>query len=106
MSVRPGSRRRGADAPVAATLWEDWTGGLAEPGGARQQGAGVGVLEARVPDEVGLARWPLVVRRLSVHVRMDAAHSRRTIFQWKTPREYGIELEVPVAALRRLREGS
>ncbi|MCB9629977.1 MAG: hypothetical protein H6725_21600 [Sandaracinaceae bacterium] len=61
----------GADAPVAATLWEDWTGGLAEPGGARQQGAGVGVLEARVPDEVGLARWPLVVRRLSVRVRVE-----------------------------------
>ncbi|MCA9578335.1 MAG: hypothetical protein KC668_23040 [Myxococcales bacterium] len=60
-----------ADAPVPATLWEDWTGGLAEPGGAREQGAGVGVLEARVPDEVGLARWPLVVRRLSVHVRIE-----------------------------------
>jgi len=62
---------QGAEAPVPATLWEDWTGGLAEPGGAREQGSGVGVLEARVPDELGLARWPLVVRRLSVHVRVE-----------------------------------
>ena len=62
---------QGAEAPVPATLWEDWTGGLAEPGGAREQGSGVGVLEARVPDELGLARWPLVVRRLSVHVRIE-----------------------------------
>lgn len=62
---------QGAEAPVPATLWEDWTGGLAEPGGAREQGSGVGVLEARVPDELGLARWPLVVRRLNVQVQIE-----------------------------------
>ncbi len=32
--------------------------------------AGVGVLEARVPEEVGQARWPLVIRRLDVQVRV------------------------------------
>ena len=57
---------------TAATLWQDWTGGLARPGPADASGpAGVGQLEARVPDEVGLARWPLVVRRLDVRVRIE-----------------------------------
>ncbi len=53
------------------TLWRDWTGGLARPGPADARGSeGVGVLEARVPDEVGQARWPLVIRRLDVQVRI------------------------------------
>ncbi len=57
---------------VAAVLWHDWTGGLARPGPATANGpAGVGMLEARVPDEVGRARWPLVVRRLDVRVRIE-----------------------------------
>ncbi|HHH28760.1 MAG TPA: hypothetical protein ENK57_10510, partial [Polyangiaceae bacterium] len=57
---------------VAAALWEDWTGGMARPGPSTASGpAGVGLLEARVPDEVGRARWPLVVRRLDVRVRVD-----------------------------------
>ncbi len=56
----------------AATLWQDWTGGLARPGPSDASGpAGVGMLEARVPDEIGLARWPLVVRRLDVRVRIE-----------------------------------
>ncbi|MCC7541775.1 MAG: VWA domain-containing protein, partial [Deltaproteobacteria bacterium] len=52
-----------------AVLWADWTGGLARPGpqGAAQP-EGMGTLEARVPDEIGLARWPLVIRRLDVRV--------------------------------------
>ncbi|MFK7985439.1 MAG: VIT domain-containing protein [Sandaracinaceae bacterium] len=54
-------------------LFQDWTGGLAQPGPADARGAaGLGVLEARVPDEVGLARWPLVIRRLDVRVRIEA----------------------------------
>ena len=54
------------------TLWSDWTGGLARPGPVSDSGAqGVGVLEARVPDELGLARWPLVVRRLDVKVTVQ-----------------------------------
>ncbi|HJL17175.1 MAG TPA: VIT domain-containing protein [Sandaracinaceae bacterium LLY-WYZ-13_1] len=55
----------------AVTLWRDWTGGLARPGPGDAEGpSGVGVLEARVPDEVGRARWPLVIRRLDVKVRV------------------------------------
>ncbi|MCC7534823.1 MAG: hypothetical protein IT379_01345, partial [Deltaproteobacteria bacterium] len=52
-----------------SVLWTDWTGGLARPG---PQGSsmpeGMGTLEARVPEELGLARWPLVIRRLDVRV--------------------------------------
>jgi tetratricopeptide (TPR) repeat protein len=56
----------------AASLWHDWTGGLARPGPADASAPqGVGMLEARVPDEVGLARWPLVIRRLDVRVRVE-----------------------------------
>ncbi len=59
----------GSTEPV--TLWRDWTGGLARPGPADARGPeGVGVLEARVPDEIGQARWPLVIRRLDVQVRI------------------------------------
>lgn len=62
---------RGAERS-GATLWHDWTGGLARPGPADASGPqGVGVLEARVPDELGMARWPLVIRRLDVRVRVE-----------------------------------
>ena len=60
-------------ARTAATLWHDWTGGLARPGPADASGPeGVGMLEARVPDELGMARWPLVIRRLDVRVRVES----------------------------------
>jgi len=60
-------------ARTAATLWHDWTGGLARPGPADASGPeGVGMLEARVPDETGMARWPLVIRRLDVRVRIES----------------------------------
>ena len=56
---------------AAATLWEDWTGGFARPGPVDERNPeGMGTLEARVPDEIGQARWPLVVRRLDVRVRI------------------------------------
>ncbi|MFK7985943.1 MAG: VIT domain-containing protein [Sandaracinaceae bacterium] len=52
-------------------LWEDWTHGWAEAGPAdATRPVGVGSLEGRVPEEVGRARWPLVVRRLDVRVRI------------------------------------
>ncbi|MCB9598121.1 MAG: AgmX/PglI C-terminal domain-containing protein [Sandaracinaceae bacterium] len=55
-----------------ATLWDDWTRGLAEPGPSEVLAPeGVGVIRARVPDEVGQARWPLVIRRLDVRVRVE-----------------------------------
>ena len=64
----------GGDAPAItpATLWADWTGGLVRPGPAGAEVApGMGMLEARVPDEIGLARWALTIRRLDVRVRIE-----------------------------------
>ncbi len=74
-AVRAGEELKlsaGAPAIAAATLWEDWTGGLARPGPADSDAPeGVGTLEARVPDEIGQARWPLAIRRLDVRVRVE-----------------------------------
>ncbi|MBX7197460.1 MAG: hypothetical protein K1X94_35775, partial [Sandaracinaceae bacterium] len=57
-------------APVVRpqTLYSDWTGGLFTTGPSESFAPGMGVLEARVPDEVGQARWPLSIRRLDVSV--------------------------------------
>jgi TonB family protein len=61
----------GEPAVSPAVLWSDWTGGYARPGpGDEGSARGFGVLEARVPDEIGRARWPLVVRRLDVNVQI------------------------------------
>ncbi|UJR84828.1 AgmX/PglI C-terminal domain-containing protein [Sandaracinus amylolyticus] len=63
-----------SDAPTItpATLWSDWTGGLVRPGPEGGEVApGLGMLEARVPDEIGVARWALTIRRLDVRVRVD-----------------------------------
>ncbi|MDQ3033219.1 MAG: hypothetical protein M3Y87_12445, partial [Myxococcota bacterium] len=55
-----------------ATLWSDWTGGLVRPGPEDETLApGMGALEARVPDEIGMARWALTIRRLDVRVRIE-----------------------------------
>jgi Ca-activated chloride channel family protein len=57
-------------APVV--LYEDWTGGLMRPGPDQESVTkGMGALEARVPDEIGMARWALTIRRLDVRVRID-----------------------------------
>lgn len=65
-----------------ATLWDDWTRGLAEPGPREVLApAGVGMLTARVPDEVGQARWPLVIRRLDVRVRIEGDLARTEVDQ-------------------------
>jgi Ca-activated chloride channel family protein len=72
--VRAGQQIRiGAEQqPSPAQLWDDWTGGLARPGpGQGIESEGVGTLEGRVPDEVGMARWPLAMRRLEVRVVID-----------------------------------
>jgi len=70
MSVRiadAGDAREEAEAH-----WDDWTGGLAEPGPLRAlEPAGVGELAARRADENGRARLPLLVRRHDVRVRLD-----------------------------------
>ena len=52
-------------------LWDDWTGGLVAAGPEGAAAPGMGLLEARVPGEVGLSRWPLVMRRLEVNVRVE-----------------------------------
>jgi Ca-activated chloride channel family protein len=60
-----------APAVRAETLFQDWTGGLLSTGPSSESFApGMGVLEARVPDEVGLSRWPLSIRRLDVRVEI------------------------------------
>ncbi len=62
----------GSTATVAPeALWMDWTGGLVRAGPSDPRTApGMGTLEARVPDEIGRARWPLVIRRLDVQVEI------------------------------------
>jgi hypothetical protein len=61
----------GAANVAPRALWTDWTGGLVRAGPSDPSAApGMGTLEARVPDEVGQARWPLVIRRLDVQVEI------------------------------------
>ncbi|MBI2894691.1 MAG: VWA domain-containing protein [Deltaproteobacteria bacterium] len=60
---------------VNERLWDDWTGGLAIPGPREGTSEGVGEIYARLPDQLGEARWPLVIRTLDVRVtiRKDLA---------------------------------
>jgi Ca-activated chloride channel family protein len=73
--ARAGEELALTDASAAITpavLWNDWTGGLVRPGPESETVApGMGVLEARVPDEVGQARWALTIRRLDVRVEIE-----------------------------------
>ncbi|AKF11715.1 AgmX/PglI C-terminal domain-containing protein [Sandaracinus amylolyticus] len=67
-----GATSSGPPAITPATLWSDWTGGLVRPGpDGGDVAPGMGMLEARVPDEIGVARWALTIRRLDVRVRVD-----------------------------------
>ncbi|MCB9620155.1 MAG: hypothetical protein H6724_11990 [Sandaracinus sp.] len=69
--IRAGEHLVLGEARVASdVLWEDWTGGLARTGPGVDRESAIGALTGRVPDEVGLARWPLVVRRMDVNVRV------------------------------------
>ncbi len=63
---------RGSEVTTSAqALWADWTGGLVRTGPSDPAAVpGMGTLEARVPDELGQARWPLVIRRLDVQARI------------------------------------
>lgn len=56
--------------PRPTDLWEDWTGGLAEAGAGLASTPAIGAIGARIPGETGQARWPLVVQRLDVRVRI------------------------------------
>jgi len=52
-------------------VFDDWTMGLASPGPRDARALeGVGTLEGRRPGDVGLARWPLIIRTLDVDVRI------------------------------------
>src|SRR5262249_41198550 len=57
-------------------MWNDWTGGLADPAQGRLQGVErVGILKGRTTWELGRARMPLPVRghEVSVEIRGDLA---------------------------------
>ncbi len=59
-----------------ADLWDDWTGGLADPGRARYpEATHLGVLAGRRVDQTGEARTPLPIRShtVNVDVRGDLA---------------------------------
>lgn len=59
-----------------ADLWDDWTGGLADPGRPRHpEATHLGVLAGRRTDERGQARTPLPIRahEVNVEVRGDLA---------------------------------
>ena len=69
---------QGATAPAveAADLWDDWTGGLADPSRPRYREATyLGVLAGRRLDQQGEARTPLPIRshEVNVQVRRDLA---------------------------------
>jgi hypothetical protein len=58
-------------APVLA--WEDWTGGLATTDRAAAPAPfGIGTVGARLPGEIGAARWPLAIHSLEVSVDITA----------------------------------
>ncbi|MFK7985118.1 MAG: AgmX/PglI C-terminal domain-containing protein [Sandaracinaceae bacterium] len=64
-------RLAGSTAPDVepADLWDDWTGGLADPGRSRARRATyLGVLAGRRTDQMGEARTPLPIRNHEVNV--------------------------------------
>lgn len=71
-------RASGGAAPAVEpeAMWEDWTGGLADPARERLRGIErVGVLAGRATNEIGRARTPLPVRshEVSAEIRGDLA---------------------------------
>lgn len=97
---------QGTTAAVDAEhLWEDWTGGLAEPGPRRPRGAqGIGQIWARQPQEIGEARDPLAIRQHEVRVaiRGDLARTEvdQTFFNPRSDSVEGIyEIRLPRGAI-------
>ncbi|MBI2894690.1 MAG: AgmX/PglI C-terminal domain-containing protein [Deltaproteobacteria bacterium] len=97
---------QGSSANVGAEeLWDDWTGGLAEPGPRRPRGAqGVGQIWARRTDEIGQAREPLAIRQheVRVTVRGDLARTEvdQTFFNPRSDTLEGIyEIRLPRGAI-------
>ncbi len=62
----------GAPTVAGEALWDDWTGGLADPTPRSQASASaIGVLAGRRLDELGVARTPLAVRGHAVKVAVN-----------------------------------
>lgn len=71
---------RGALAP--ARLWEDWTGGLAEPTPRREAVPGyIGLLAGRGLEEKGIARRPMALRAHEVTASVDGDFARTEVVQ-------------------------
>ena len=69
----------GAAAVVAEALWDDWTGGLADPAAGRlRMDDPIGTLGGRTPQELGEARTALPVRshEVNVEIRGDFAETQ------------------------------
>ncbi len=77
-------RREGSAAPTVApeAMWDDWTGGLADPARARSRIAEpLGCLYARTSAEVGQAKQPLPIRSHDVRVAIDGDLATTTVTQ-------------------------
>ncbi len=86
-------------------LWDDWTGGLADPAsGLFAAAEPVGVLRGRAPWELGAARAPLPIRSHEVRVTIDGDLARtevvQTFFNARSEALEGLwELRLPPGAI-------
>jgi len=72
----------GAPRVEAAELWDDWTGGLADPTTSPRQGPSyVGVLRGRRLDQLGQARTPLPIRGHEVQTTLRGDLAETTVTQ-------------------------
>lgn len=72
----------GAPRVSGEDLWDDWTGGLADPAPRHAPATGaIGVLAGRRLDELGIARTALPVRAHEVHVDIRGELAETTITQ-------------------------
>lgn len=96
----------GESAEVApAQLWNDWTGGLADPSARRDAVAGyVGVLAGRGLAELGRARRPLAIRAHEVDAAIHEDFASTTVVQTffnaeSSPLEAEYRLRIPRGAV-------
>lgn len=73
---------RGEPRAEPAEMWDDWTGGLADPSPERPLGAAyVGALAGRRLDEIGQARTDLPIRAHDVETAIDGDLAATTVVQ-------------------------
>lgn len=95
----------GAPTVAPEALWDDWTGGLADPARGRLRTRDpVGTLRGRAPYELGIARTPLPVRshEVNVTVRGDLARTEviQTFFNARSDTLEGVwEIRIPEGAI-------